>query len=164
MVIKDILDEFTAAEKEAEKKRKTLVEQKKLETEELLSELHECFESTILPVLNEAIHDLKETGYYHKMEIGRVTSLESQKKYIIDITVYFFPTIIRNPKFLEASFIRDYRLFFSTAKGYRGIKISKKIGANEDVTELVIHKVDKTSIQSYVREFVKDSILDFKST
>ena len=64
MVIRDILDEFTETEVEEYKKRQDRLEKKKKE-KELLDVLHKCFEGTILPIVNEAVGDLKITGYYH---------------------------------------------------------------------------------------------------
>jgi hypothetical protein len=163
MVIRDILNEFTETEVDEYKKRQDRLEKKKKETEELLDVLHKCFEGTVLPVVNEAVGDLKTTGYYHKLEVGQATSLESGKQYTRDITLYFFPTIIRDPKLVEVSFIREYRLFFSAAKGYRGIKVSTKIGKDEDYVDLVIHKVNNSTVESFIRKFIEDAIADFKA-
>ena len=164
MVNKDILDEFTSAEKEEERKRLYEEEKKKEETEALLEDLHKCFEEIIMPVVNEAVRDMKETGYYYKLEVGQPTSKESKKQYIRDITLYFFPEIIRDPKLIEMSFIRDYRLFFSAAKGYRGIRVSTKINKNQDFVDLAIRKVDNAAIASFIRQFIKDAIADFSSS
>jgi hypothetical protein len=163
MGIRDILDTFTAAEAEEEKSRQERARRKIMETEARLDDIHDCFEKALMPVIREAVDDFRETGFYYKLEIGQPAFVESGKRRIKDITLYFFPVVVRDLGVGEASLIRDYRLLFTPAKGYKGVKVSTKVTDRQSVMEVELDRMDRAGAESMVRDFVKAVISDYKA-